>query len=207
MTQTTQDQTTPPEDGVVGLIGSPGALEAAAAARSLLADADDGWVSLGALTDEELRNAFLAQIEREGFVDLYDRANGDDFYAALPAALPVLILAGDQDPVTAHGEGAYHVGNALAVIAAAQAAGMTLEQIVPALAAARPASRWRMEVTRRDDGGAEFEAAAHTGLADHLHALPRVSVNGHHQTEAALSALLSGVPFLAWNRGRRLNVA
>ncbi|WP_082512992.1 polysaccharide deacetylase family protein [Methylobacterium sp. Leaf125] len=46
--------------------------------------------------------------------------------------------------------------------------------------------------------------AAH---ADHLHALPRVSVNGHHQTEAALSALLSGVPFLAWNRGRRLNVA
>lgn len=43
--------------------------------------------------------------------------------------------------------------------------------------------------------------------ADHLHALPRVSVNGHHQTEAALAALLSGVPFLAWNRGRRLNVA
>ena len=48
--------------------------------------------------------------------------------------------------------GRHHVGNALAVIAAAQAAGMTLEQIVPALAAARPASRWRMEVTRRDDG-------------------------------------------------------
>lgn len=45
------------------------------------------------------------------------------------------------------------------------------------------------------------------GHAAHLHALPRVSVNGHHQTEAALSALLSGVPFLAWNRGRRLNVA
>lgn len=44
------------------------------------------------------------------------------------------------------------------------------------------------------------------GHAAHLHALPRVSVNGHHQTEAALSALLSGVPFLAWNRGRRLNV-
>jgi peptidoglycan/xylan/chitin deacetylase (PgdA/CDA1 family) len=44
------------------------------------------------------------------------------------------------------------------------------------------------------------------GHGAHLHALPRVSVNGHHQTEAALSALLSGVPFLAWNRGRRLNV-
>ena len=48
--------------------------------------------------------------------------------------------------------GRHHVGNALAVIAAAHAAGMTLEQIVPALATARPLSRWRMEVTRRDDG-------------------------------------------------------
>jgi peptidoglycan/xylan/chitin deacetylase (PgdA/CDA1 family) len=39
----------------------------------------------------------------------------------------------------------------------------------------------------------------------HLHALPRVSVNGLFQTDAALRALLSGVPFLAWNRGRRVN--
>ena len=43
--------------------------------------------------------------------------------------------------------------------------------------------------------------------AGHLHALPRVSVNGCHQSRAALAGLLSGVPFLAWNRGRRLNVA
>jgi peptidoglycan/xylan/chitin deacetylase (PgdA/CDA1 family) len=43
--------------------------------------------------------------------------------------------------------------------------------------------------------------------ADHLHALPRVSVNGLFQTEAALRSLLSGVPFLAFNRGRRLDVA
>jgi peptidoglycan/xylan/chitin deacetylase (PgdA/CDA1 family) len=42
--------------------------------------------------------------------------------------------------------------------------------------------------------------------AQHLHALPRVSLNGLHQSEAALRALLSGLPFLAWNRGRRLNV-
>ena len=42
--------------------------------------------------------------------------------------------------------------------------------------------------------------------AAHLHALPRVSVNGCHQSPAALRGLLSGVPFLAWNRGRRLNV-
>lgn len=44
------------------------------------------------------------------------------------------------------------------------------------------------------------------GHVDHLQALPRVSVNGCHQSPAALASLLSGVPFLAWNRGRRLNV-
>jgi peptidoglycan/xylan/chitin deacetylase (PgdA/CDA1 family) len=45
--------------------------------------------------------------------------------------------------------------------------------------------------------------AAH---GDHPTALPRVSVNGNFQSRAALRALLSGVPFLAWNRGRRLDV-
>lgn len=34
----------------------------------------------------------------------------------------------------------------------------------------------------------------------HLHALPRVSVNGLFQSRTAFRALLSGVPFLAWNR-------
>ncbi|MBB2960358.1 polysaccharide deacetylase family protein [Methylobacterium sp. R2-1] len=71
-------------------------------------------------------------------------------------------------------------------------------------------------------GTREFETAKRLGFAtavttrpghlftehaNHCHALPRVSVNGLHQSEAALASLLSGVPFLAWNRGRRLNVA
>jgi peptidoglycan/xylan/chitin deacetylase (PgdA/CDA1 family) len=42
--------------------------------------------------------------------------------------------------------------------------------------------------------------------ASHLHALPRLSVNGHHQSLAAFDALLSGAPFFLLNRGRRLNV-
>ena len=45
--------------------------------------------------------------------------------------------------------------------------------------------------------------AAH---AQHPTALPRISVNGLHQGEAAMRALVSGVPFLAWNRLRRVNV-
>jgi peptidoglycan/xylan/chitin deacetylase (PgdA/CDA1 family) len=60
---------------------------------------------------------------------------------------------------------------------------------------------------------AGFEAAVTTRPghlwephARHLFALPRVSLNGHHQDEDALRAMLSGLPFLLWNRGRRVNV-
>ena len=42
--------------------------------------------------------------------------------------------------------------------------------------------------------------------AAHLQALPRVSINGLFQRKTALRALLSGVPFLAWNRSRMASV-
>jgi peptidoglycan/xylan/chitin deacetylase (PgdA/CDA1 family) len=40
----------------------------------------------------------------------------------------------------------------------------------------------------------------------HLHALPRLSVNGLHQSVSALDVLLSGSAFWLFNRGRKLNV-
>ncbi len=43
--------------------------------------------------------------------------------------------------------------------------------------------------------------------AAHLHALPRISLNGLWQDLGYLDVLLSGAPFRLWNRGRRLNVA
>jgi peptidoglycan/xylan/chitin deacetylase (PgdA/CDA1 family) len=42
---------------------------------------------------------------------------------------------------------------------------------------------------------------------DHLHALPRLPVNGRHQTLEALDVLLSGAPFALMNRGRRVLAA
>jgi peptidoglycan/xylan/chitin deacetylase (PgdA/CDA1 family) len=70
-------------------------------------------------------------------------------------------------------------------------------------------------------GPREFEMAEEAGFASavttrpghlypehagHLHALPRVSLNGLHQSEEAVRALLSGLPFLLWNRGRKVHV-
>ena len=43
--------------------------------------------------------------------------------------------------------------------------------------------------------------------AEHLMALPRLSVNGLHQNRVALDTLLSGLPFALLNRGRRLMVS
>lgn len=41
---------------------------------------------------------------------------------------------------------------------------------------------------------------------DHFHALPRLSVNGGHQSLTAVDILLSGAPFALLNRGRRIAV-
>lgn len=87
--------------------------------------------------------------------------------------------------------GRHHVGNALAVIAAAQAAGMTLEQIVPALDAARPASRWRMEVTRRDDGVVVVNDAYNANPDSMRHALKTLAHLGRtRRTIAVLGEML-----------------
>jgi UDP-N-acetylmuramoyl-tripeptide--D-alanyl-D-alanine ligase len=58
----------------------------------------------------------------------------------------------DRWPVTLSLHGAHHVANALAVFAAARVCGLEPGEIADALSAAGSVSRWRMEVTERDDG-------------------------------------------------------
>ena len=63
-----------------------------------------------------------------------------------------LVTPEGQVPVALDLVGRHHVGNALAVAAVAREVGMSLADIADTLAAARPISRWRMEVTVRSDG-------------------------------------------------------
>ena len=63
-----------------------------------------------------------------------------------------LVTGGVRAAVRLQVVGAHQVANALSAAGAAMAAGMTPEDVAAALSAAVPRSRWRMEVTRRDDG-------------------------------------------------------
>ncbi|WP_100498616.1 UDP-N-acetylmuramoyl-tripeptide--D-alanyl-D-alanine ligase [Geodermatophilus chilensis] len=63
-----------------------------------------------------------------------------------------LVAGGARAAVRLQVVGAHQVANALSAAGAALASGMTPEDVAAALSAAVPRSRWRMEVTRRDDG-------------------------------------------------------
>ena len=63
-----------------------------------------------------------------------------------------LRYAGESVPVALHLVGGHHVANALAAAAVALECGRSPADVAAGLAAARPVSRWRMEVTDRPDG-------------------------------------------------------
>ncbi len=68
--------------------------------------ADHAGDPLNALADP-MSNRFVAD-----FVAMYDAVN-EGWAEGVDPALPILIVAGEQDPVANYGEGAYHVANAL----------------------------------------------------------------------------------------------
>ena len=72
-----------------------------------------------------------------------------------------------------------------------------------------PTSAGRREFAFAAELGLETAVTTRPGVIfpehrDHLHALPRLSVNGRHQSLDAVDVLLSGAPFALINRGRRV---
>ncbi len=110
-----------------------------------------------------------------------------------PAGRPTFRLltpAGEAD-VTLPLHGEHHVGNALAVVAAALECGLSLDSVVEALAGATPASRWRMEVVERPDGVTVVNDAYNANPDSMRAALKALAAMGHdRRTWAVLGSML-----------------
>ncbi|GIL34072.1 UDP-N-acetylmuramoyl-tripeptide--D-alanyl-D-alanine ligase [Phycicoccus sp. DTK01] len=151
----------PPRIGVVLNVGTAhvgefGSREAIARAKSELPAAvpADGVAVLNA--DDPAVRAMAsvtdARVVLVGEADDADvRATDVVLDAGGRASFTVHTPAGAAD-VTLGLVGRHHVGNALSVLAVALELGLALPDVVAALGAATPVSRWRMEVTERADG-------------------------------------------------------
>jgi len=150
---------TPPRVGVVlnvGLahVGEFGSREAIAAAKGELVEAlpADGVAVLNA--DDPLVAAMAARTAARVLTFGSGAAHVRATDARLVDGRPVFVLttpAGSAE-VRLSLHGAHHVGNALAAAAVGHELGMSPTRIAASLNAARPRSRWRMEVTTRADG-------------------------------------------------------
>ncbi len=150
--------TVPPRVGVVlnvghAHLGEFGSLDAVATAKGELVEAlpADG---LAVLNADDPRVAAMAArtAARVVTTGLAGEVRARD--VTLDAGRPRFRLvtpAGDAD-VALGLLGAHHVANALAAAAVGLELGGTPDGVAAALSAARPASRWRMEVTDRADG-------------------------------------------------------
>ncbi|HYJ75087.1 MAG TPA: UDP-N-acetylmuramoyl-tripeptide--D-alanyl-D-alanine ligase [Kineosporiaceae bacterium] len=152
---------TPPDVAVVLNVGAAhagvfGSREETARTKGELPEAlaADGVAVLNA--DDPLVAAMAARTEgrvvRFGFSPEADvRAEDVRLDAWSRPSFLLRSPAGDA-PVTLPLHGEHHVANALAAAAVALERGMPPQRVAELLASARPASRWRMEVTTRADG-------------------------------------------------------
>jgi UDP-N-acetylmuramoyl-tripeptide--D-alanyl-D-alanine ligase len=152
---------TPPDVAVVLNVGAAhagvfGSREETARTKGELPEAlaEDGVAVLNA--DDPLVAAMAARTEgrvvRFGFSPEADvRAEDVRLDAWSRPSFLLRSPAGDA-PVTLPLHGEHHVANALAAAAVALERGMPPQRVAELLASARPASRWRMEVTTRADG-------------------------------------------------------
>jgi UDP-N-acetylmuramoyl-tripeptide--D-alanyl-D-alanine ligase len=150
-----------PRVGVVLNVGSAhlgefGSPEGIAAAKGELVEAlpEDGTAVLNADDPRVLAMAARtrARVLTTGRgADAAVRAVGVSLDDAARARF-TLVAATEEHPVALQVVGEHQVANALSAAGAALAAGMDPAAVADALSAAGPRSRWRMEVSRRDDG-------------------------------------------------------
>jgi len=150
-----------PRVGVVLNVGSAhlgefGSAEGIAQAKGELVEAlpDDGTAVLNA---DDARVIWMAartsaRVLRTGRGEDADVRAVDVTLDETARARFTLAAAGERHPVQLQVVGEHQVANALSAAGAALAAGMAPVEVAAALSAAGPRSRWRMEVSRRDDG-------------------------------------------------------
>jgi UDP-N-acetylmuramoyl-tripeptide--D-alanyl-D-alanine ligase len=154
-------QIAPPEIGIVLNVGTAhvgefGSRENIARAKSELPRAlpSNGLAILNA--DDPLVAAMAEDLaSRVCLVGTSERAEVRAEEVALDEAgraAYVLVTPQGRAPVHLQLVGAHHVGNSLAVAAAALELGVPLDDVARALSVADAVSRWRMEVTERPDG-------------------------------------------------------
>jgi UDP-N-acetylmuramoyl-tripeptide--D-alanyl-D-alanine ligase len=103
----------------------------------------------------------------------------------------MLAAGAGAEPVHLRLHGEHHVANALAAAAAALSLGLPLAPVAAALSRAEPASRWRMEVTEREDGVTVVNDAYNANPESMRAALKALAVLGRgRRTWAVLGEML-----------------
>ncbi len=188
----------PPRIGVVLNVGSAhlgefGSQHAIAQAKGELVEAlpADGLAVLNA--DDPLVSAMRARTDAR--VVTVGRSSGADLRAAdvvldgLGRASFDLVAGDDHGRVSLQLVGEHHVGNALAAAAVALECGMDFAELVTALGAVTPASRWRMELTERRDGVVIINDAYNANPESVRAALQALGAIGGHRTGRTFAVL------------------
>jgi UDP-N-acetylmuramoyl-tripeptide--D-alanyl-D-alanine ligase len=171
----------------VAHVGEFGSREAVAQAKGELVEAlrPEGLAVLNADDSEvaKMRSRTQARVVTVGTSEDADVRAVDVRLDALGRASFTLEAPQDRAAIALQVSGAHHIGNALAVAAAALECGMRLDDIAAALSAARSASRWRMEVHERPDGVTVVNDA-YNANPDSMHAaLEALHAIGHGVAE------------------------
>ncbi|MEO5873778.1 MAG: UDP-N-acetylmuramoyl-tripeptide--D-alanyl-D-alanine ligase [Streptosporangiaceae bacterium] len=151
----------PPDIGVVLNVGTAhlgefGSQAVVAEAKGELVEALTGQGTAILNADDPLVRAMAARTAAQ--IVLFGRVTDaavratDEWYDEEGRARFSLVTPEGTLPVTLRLHGAHAVSNALAAAAAARETGMPLHEIAEALSEAVQVSRWRMEVTHREDG-------------------------------------------------------